>query len=51
LSEAYPVIQENLNKLIEDEDFGLDPHRAAIDRDNLRNIKSDLIGVRHLIYI
>nr|KAI8726704.1 microtubule-actin cross-linking factor 1 [Biomphalaria glabrata] len=44
LSQAYPVIQENLNKLIEDEDFGLDPHRAAIDRDNLRNIKSDLIG-------
>ncbi|KAK6960732.1 microtubule-actin cross-linking factor 1 [Biomphalaria glabrata] len=44
LSQAYPIIQENLNKLIEDEDFGLDPHRAAIDRDNLRNIKSDLIG-------
>ncbi|CAL1534640.1 unnamed protein product [Lymnaea stagnalis] len=44
LSLSYPSVQEKLNSLVADEDFGLDPQKAAQERENLRNIKSDLIS-------
>lgn len=43
LSASYPALQEKLNSLV-DEDFGLDPQKANQDRENLRNIKADLIS-------